>query len=69
MGDVTNAVSDDGEGKSSGGTVEVEAMPAPLLRSIVRAWVESYLPERRLAYAKRMDDEGHRFLKAFGKAA
>ena len=48
-------------------TVEAEALPAPVLRGIVRAWVGSYLT-RADSNTKRMDEEGQQFLRAFGKA-
>ena len=47
-------------------TVEAEAMPAPILRAVVRGWVGGYLPEGRLEYAKLMDEQGQNFLRAFG---
>lgn len=50
-------------------TVEAEAMPAPLLRSLVRSYIEFYLPEGRLDYARTMDEEGQRSLRIFDPSA
>ncbi len=47
-------------------TVEAEAMPAPILRSLVREAIEEHLPEGALKYAALMDAEGQHFLRTFG---
>lgn len=47
-------------------TVEAEAMPAPMLRSLVREAVEEHLPDGALDYARLMDAEGQEYLRTFG---
>ena len=47
-------------------TVEAEAMPAPVLRDIVRREIEHYLPEKSLDYARIMDEQGQQYLANFG---
>lgn len=46
-------------------TVEAEAMPAPVLRSLVRDAVERHLTPYALDYATLMDEQGQEFLAAF----
>ena len=46
-------------------TVEAEAMPAPILRSLVRDAIERHLKPDALQYAQSMEEEGRKFLSAF----
>ena len=46
--------------------VEAEAMPAPVLRSLVREAIELHLPSNALHYARLMDAEGQKYLRTFG---
>ena len=46
-------------------TVEAEAMPAPILRALVRDAVERHLMPDALNYAALMDEQGREFLAAF----
>ena len=46
-------------------TVEAEALPAPILRSLVRDAIERHLEPDALNYAQRMEEEGRAFLSTF----
>ena len=48
-------------------TVEAEAMPAPMLRQMVREAVESHLPTGALEHARLMERQGREYLRMFGK--
>ena len=46
-------------------TVEAEALPAPILRSLVREAIERHLEPDAINYAERMEESGRQFLSTF----
>jgi len=55
----------DSRGGFSGGTVEAEAMPAGVMRELLRAEIESFIPERTLAVIGEAETSERKILESF----